>query len=48
LFALQIVESADRTPPQRAYGMFEQATKDLETLLAEWNALKARFVSTLA
>jgi photosystem II stability/assembly factor-like uncharacterized protein len=33
LLALNMVESADRTPPQRAYGMFEQASKDLDSLI---------------
>jgi hypothetical protein len=33
LLALNMVESADRTPPQRAYVMFEQASKDLDFLI---------------
>jgi hypothetical protein len=38
---LNVADSADRTPPGQAYALFEQASRDLATQLAAWNALKA-------
>jgi hypothetical protein len=38
--ALTFAESADRTPPATAYGLFEQAGKSLTELLAQWKKLK--------
>jgi photosystem II stability/assembly factor-like uncharacterized protein len=37
---LNVVDSADRTPPAQAYALFEQASRDLATQLAAWNSLK--------
>jgi hypothetical protein len=38
---LNVVDSADRTPPAQAYALFEQASRDLVTQLAAWNSLQA-------
>jgi photosystem II stability/assembly factor-like uncharacterized protein len=38
---LNVVDSADRTPPAQAYALFEQASRDLATQLAAWNSLQA-------
>ena len=38
---LNVVDSADRTPPEQAYALFDQASRELATGLAAWNALKA-------
>ena len=35
-----VVDSADRTPPAQAYALYDQASRDLATQLAAWNALK--------
>ena len=37
---MNVVDSADRTPPAQAYALFEQASRDLATQLAAWNSLK--------
>jgi hypothetical protein len=36
-----VVDSADRTPPEQAYALYEQASRDLAALLARWDALKS-------
>ena len=38
---LNVVDSADRTPPAQAYALFEQASRDLATQLSAWNSLQA-------
>jgi photosystem II stability/assembly factor-like uncharacterized protein len=38
--ALGVAESADRVPPAQAVQLFEQANRDLTTLLAKWKSLK--------
>ena len=38
---LNVVDSADRTPPAQAYALFEQASRDLATQLAAWNSLQS-------
>jgi photosystem II stability/assembly factor-like uncharacterized protein len=37
---INVVDSADRTPPAQAYALFDQASRDLATQLAAWNSLK--------
>ena len=37
---VNVVDSADRTPPAQAYALFDQASRDLATQLAAWNSLK--------
>ena len=37
--ALEVAESADRTPPAAAYEIARQAARDLNALLAKWKAL---------
>jgi len=37
---VNVVDSADRTPPSQAYALFDLASRDLATQLAAWNALK--------
>jgi hypothetical protein len=38
---LNVVDSADRTPPAQAYALFDQANRDLAAQLAAWNSLKS-------
>ena len=38
--ALNVAESADRTPPAQAYALYEQGTRGLAEQLAAWAALK--------
>jgi photosystem II stability/assembly factor-like uncharacterized protein len=35
-----VVDSGDRTPPAQAYALYEEATRDLATLMAAWDSLK--------
>ena len=37
---VNVVDSADRTPPAQAYALFDQASRDLAGQLATWNSLK--------
>ena len=37
---VNVVDSADRTPPAQAYALYDQASRDLATQLAAWNSLK--------
>jgi len=39
--ALGVAESADRTPPETAYRMARQASRELDALLTAWKALRA-------
>ena len=37
---VNVVDSADRTPPAQAYALFDQASRDLAAQLAAWTSLK--------
>ena len=37
---VNVVDSADRTPPAQAYALFDQASRDLAAQLAGWTSLK--------
>jgi photosystem II stability/assembly factor-like uncharacterized protein len=37
---VNVVDSADRTPPAQAYALFDLASRDLASQLAGWNSLK--------
>jgi hypothetical protein len=38
---LNVVDSADRTPPAQAYALFDQASRDVASQIAAWEALKS-------
>ncbi|MBV8068472.1 MAG: hypothetical protein JO270_01105, partial [Acidobacteriaceae bacterium] len=44
---LSAVESADRTPPAQVIELYRQSTKVLQARLAEWNAMKQKFLPAL-
>jgi hypothetical protein len=44
---MNVVDSADRTPPAQAYALFEQASRDLAAQLAAWNSLQSGKLSEL-